>query len=201
MWKININTCGLNFREKSKRRMDAAYDKLERFLLQWALIGFHWISEAGAKGYELCRKSFIGLQMAHQQDVWVFLDSNTNPWGVKGEWRGVCDKVYIPEINTFLRNHEEQEGRLQQFHIVTAELVKGNDILEDCTEIFHEVNWSTRSVPSLFEVVLVHGLHKGKPYSITELKGYTLRIMDDNADTHDIPLTSEIATRGFRGFV
>lgn len=180
--------------------MDLAFDKLERFLLQWALIGFHWISEVGAKGYDLCRKSFIALQQAHQQDVWVFMDSNTNPWGIKGEWEGQADKLYSPEIYTFMKSNQQQEGRLQQFHFVTAELVKGNSV-QDCTEIFHEVNWFTGAVPSLFEVVLLHGLHKGKPYSVNELKGYTLRIMDDNADTHDILLSSEIASRAFCGLI
>jgi hypothetical protein len=178
--------------------MDLGFDKLERFLLQWALIAFHWISEAGAKGYDLCMKSFIGLQQAHQEDVWVFMDSNTNPWAIKGEWQGESDKVYTPETHTFMRSNQRQEGRLHQFHFVTAELVKG-DSLEDCTEIFHEINWSTGANPSLLEVVLLHGLHKGKPYSVNKLKEYTLRIMDDNADTHDLLLDSEVCTRAFRG--
>ena len=128
------------------------------------------------------------------------MDSNTNPWPIKGEWQGESDKLYTPEIHTFMKYGEEQEGRYHQFHIVTAELVKG-DSVEDCTEIFHQVNWSTRAIPSLLEVVLLDGLHKGKPYSLTELKGYTLRIMDDNADTHEILLSSEIASRAFCGLV
>ena len=101
-----------------------------------------------------------------------------------------------------LHNRIIPTPQVQRFQIVSAELqVEAGQPLTDISELFHSVTWKGLAAPSLFEIIVLEGILKNRPYTLRQIQGMTLHIMDDNADTHVIPLSSEIATRRFTGWV
>jgi hypothetical protein len=167
--------------------------------IQWSLIGFHYLTETVQRGYELLTKTVKGIQDAHSDEVWIFLDPNCIPYCIKGtEWKGKTTSVYYPATHAFYRHTGEVfEGRMRQFDVVIAEIVKEDGSKKCCSELFHNVSWAPGATPSLFEMLLLDGLHSDRPYTTDEIYKWKLSIMDSNGDEYEIKMDSEKVMEAF----
>lgn len=172
--------------------------KIQRFSIQWFLILFHWVTEYVENTINYLKVISNTLYDIHKEEKWIFLDPNSLPLKVRGEYTGYSYARYIPDEYRF--TNENDGGRPRRFHVVTAEIQKPDEATVDVTEIFHRVTWSPGAEPTLFEMVLLHGLHGKTPYSTRVLKDWKLVILDDNCDEHRIELKSELAMKKFRGW-
>jgi hypothetical protein len=102
--------------------------------------------------------------------------------------------------NFLLHNRTIPTPGKKRFSLVTAELIT-NDARIDLTEFFNEVSWKGLAAPSLLEMIILYGFHQKHPVSVQVIKGWSLEIMDSDANTHTIQLHSDIACRRFSGWV
>ncbi len=187
------------------RQIDDFITYCTRWTIQWSLIAWNTITNWWDAGCEYGVRMFRALEAAHHDDLWVFYDPNTTPFCVKSSQMNVIPDnalTYTPSQKLFLlHNRIIPTPQQQRFHLVTAELeVETGQPLVDVNEIFHSVIWKGLAAPSLVEIIVLKGVLSNRPYSLQQISGMTLHIMDENADTHVIPLSSTIATRRFAGW-
>lgn len=186
--------------------------EIDRFLntckiwtIQWCLISWNYITNWWDAGCEYGVRMFRALEAAHHDDIWVFYDPNTIPYCVKAYQTSIVPDnslTYAPDQKLFLL-HNRILPTLEQhrFHLVTAELqVSTGEPHIDISELFHSVLWKGLAAPSLVEMVILYGVLENRPFTLRQIAEMHLHIMDDNADMHDIALSSIIATRRFTGW-
>jgi hypothetical protein len=172
-------------------------------MIQWSLITWNLLTNTWDSGCEFSVKIIKALEHAHKANQCIFLDSNTLPYCVKGDWSETPDNtlVYNMENKTFLlHNRTIPNPGKKRFNIVTAELIT-NDARIDLTEFFNEVSWKGLAAPSLLEMIILYGFHQNHPVSVHTIKGWSIEVMDSDANEHKIYLHSDIASRRFSGWV
>lgn len=179
--------------------MDTYLDEIQGRCIQWFLILYHWITEHLNNIYIWIKNIYEAGRNANKEERWIFLDENTYPFRVRGELNSTIQKIYYPE-KYILTDDKTEGGLLRRFHVVIAEIEDDKKNKIDVTEIFHRIRWSPGAAPSLFEMILLHNMMREKYYSLKELKGYKLNILDDNADEHTVELGSEEGMEKFRGW-
>lgn len=179
--------------------MDLKIDAIQMYCIQWFLATYHIVTEYIYDSCKYTKKIYNAIQDVHREKLWVFLDPNTTPIQVRGNYTGDCHAIYRPDEYKF-KNDTTEGGIPRRFHVVIAELERPGQTKKDMTEIFHKVTWNPGSAPSLVEMVLLQGLYEGEMYPLREIKKWKLVVLDDNAEEHTIQLDREEASERFRGW-
>ena len=183
--------------------IDLQIELWSRWLIQYALIGWNYVTEVWDSSCEYGIRILRSIEQAHKNEVWVFVNENELPYCVKEgpvlNTMPPTSLFYYPDTYSFTLNTRLQENRIERFDIVSAEVILGSQSI-DLTSLFHEMKWKPHSTPSLYEVVQVYGLHNKLPFTHLQLESARLEVLDSDAVEHSIPLNSVIASRRFAGW-
>jgi hypothetical protein len=179
--------------------MDRYMDGIQASCIQWFLILYHWITEYIENGYTYSKRIVKAIADEHKEKKWIFVDANTHPIEVRGEYNGQYHAIYMPDKHTF-RNPITEGGIPRRFHVVIVELEREGMEKKDLTELFHRVTWSPGTAPSLLEMVQLQGMYDKEIYQLSTIKKWKLSVLDDNADQHTIELRGQEAEERFRGW-
>jgi hypothetical protein len=169
------------------------------FMVQWSLIAWHFTTDTWDKGCEWSIKTIRGIQEAHQEDVWVFIDRNSTPLLLKD--KDVTEHynnslLFYPKSNTFLLHNRLTDNRSSSFDCVDVSYNSNN-----LTSFFMNLRWKQGAAPSLVECVMLFWILNKAPLPRSEINTIQLVVLDSDAAEHTINLGSEQGKRRFTAWV
>lgn len=197
--------------------MDATLDRYTHKLIAWFFHSAMWLFNRICDFYEFLYTWGVNLKRAvenmQKREKWILINPNSLPYCVKEDFDtspygislyGISTRIFYPDTRQFfLANIQEgiAIAPRKRFDIVDA-VVEGSGVSLNITEFMMGVSWGSEgiSAPSLFEVVLLSTLFTQTPEPVSKIERWNLIVMDSDANTHTIHLSSHRAKEQFRAW-